>query len=204
MRKPQSYDAPMVYRRSDPPLYPYDGGQGHAALPAPSLLHRDSLAEKKTDPGEKEGVEPSTAGIRKFAHSHGLSPTIPWLQREGKARRRALCHSLAAHPGKAGRSNPCETASRGQAGQEGGNHCPSLCTFSHSWSPVFPGSLNFITSGKKKQKISPSQARPLLCNTWRVWVWQPLRPAQQPRKQLQQNLAPGQASWVSASLGAQD
>lgn len=64
---------------------------------------------KKTEPGEKEWVEPSTAGIRKFAHSHGLSPTIPWLQREGKARCRALCHSPAAHPGKAGRSNPGET-----------------------------------------------------------------------------------------------
>lgn len=156
MRELQCCDIRMVCRGSEHPS-PHEGGQQPTTLPTSSPLCRDILAEtEKTQPGERTRQRPPTTGTRKFAHSHRLSPTISWLQLEGKACCRDLCPSPAACPDMGWALQPLwNAASRGEAGQ-GRESLPSLCTFGHSWSLVFAGSLNSIIPGKKEQKISPS------------------------------------------------
>lgn len=57
-----------------------------------------------------------------------------------------------ACPGKVWHPNPCEMWTSCPRGSKSPHHC----TFGHSWSLVFAGSLNSIISGKKEQNISLS------------------------------------------------
>lgn len=114
----------------------------------------------KTRAGEKEWAEPTTASTRKFAHSHGLSPTIPWLQQEEKAHCRAPCPlpQPCSLPRQGWTLQPLWNAtSKGQAGWEGVSHCPPAL---YLWSQQIPGvcwqsELHYFWKERARNKSIP-------------------------------------------------